>query len=93
MRPVPEPRKAKSAVDLLEEAAEISLANRDTAREALAALNERFSAGLSTQLEVRDAELKVTQAELTLVQSRLDVEVAKATLERVIGTLSGGTRS
>lgn len=86
-------RKAWMAVSLLQEAEVISEANRDTAREALAALNERFRAGLATQLEVRDSELKVTQAELTLVQSRLDVEVAKATLERVIGTLSGGKRS
>jgi len=86
-------RKAWMAVNLLTEAEAISEANRDTAREALAALNERFRAGLATQLEVRDSELKVTQAELNLVQSRLDVEVAKATLERVIGTLSGGKRS
>lgn len=86
-------RKAWMAVSLLKEAETVSEANRNTAREALSALNERFSAGLATQLEVRDSELKVTQAELNLVQSRLDVEVAKATLERVLGTLSGGTRS
>ena len=86
-------RKAWVAMRRLAETAELSKVNRDTAKESLAAINERFAAGLATQLEVRDAELKLTDAELILVESRLDVEVAKATLERVIGTLSGGTRS
>lgn len=86
-------RKSWVSMQRLAETAELSRLNREVARESLAAVNERFSAGLATQLEVRDAELKLTDAELILVESRLDVEVAKATLERVIGTLSGGFRS
>jgi outer membrane protein TolC len=51
---------------------------------------ERYRAGAGTQLEVRDAELKLTQAELQLLQTRTDVEVARTSLARAMGTLNPG---
>src|SRR6266851_3062187 len=47
---------------------------------------DRFKAGAGSTLEVRDAQLKLAQAELTLIQNRVNVEVARANLERAIGT-------
>ena len=73
--------------------ARVSSENRTLAAQYLALINERFAAGLATQLDVRDSESKLTQAELTYLSSRMDVEVARATLERVMGTLSGGKSS
>jgi outer membrane protein TolC len=47
---------------------------------------DRFKAGAGSTLEVRDAQLKLAQAELTLIQNRVNVEVARANLERAIGS-------
>jgi outer membrane protein len=64
--------------------------NRKAAAAALALASERFSAGVSSTLEVRDAQLKLTQAELTLLENRIDVEVARFALLRAMGTLNPG---
>jgi outer membrane protein TolC len=83
-------RKALEALAAQVEAAEVARANREVAREGLLLAEERFAAGLSTTLEVRDAQLKVTNAELVQLESRIDVEIARAALERAMGTLSRG---
>jgi outer membrane protein TolC len=46
---------------------------------------ERWEAGATTQLEVRDAALRLTQARLTLVSARVDHVVARADLSRAAG--------
>ncbi len=83
-------RKALEALSAQVEAAEVARANREVAREGLRLAEERYAAGASTTLEIRDAQLKVTNAELLLLESRIDVEIARAVLERATGTLSRG---
>lgn len=46
---------------------------------------ERWEAGATTQLEVRDATLRLTQARLTFVSARIDHAVARADLSRAAG--------
>ena len=79
----------RSSVTLLQtqlEAVEIAKRNVKLATDALALAEERFKAGAGSTLEVRDAQLKRTQAELLHLQNRIDVEIARAALERVVGT-------
>jgi outer membrane protein TolC len=49
---------------------------------------ERWEAGATTQLEVRDAALRLTQARLTLVSARVDHVVARADLSRAAGGMT-----
>ena len=70
--------------------AELAEANRKAAADALVLAEERFNAGVSSTLEVRDAQLKLTQAELTLLENRINVEIARFTLMRAMGTLAPG---
>jgi outer membrane protein len=67
--------------------------NRQSAAEGLRLAEERFTAGLGSTLEVRDAQLKLTQAELTLLENRVEVEVARFALMRAMGTLRPGDKS
>lgn len=83
-------RSALEAVSAQEDALQVARTNLDRAREFQMVAQERYRAGAGTQLEVRDAELKLTQAELQLLQTRTDVEVARATLARTMGTLNPG---
>ncbi len=64
--------------------------NRVTATQNLDYAQERFKAGASSTLEVRDAQLKLAQAYQTLIQTRSDTEVARAALEKAVGTLGNG---
>ena len=68
----------------------LAATNRKAAADALVLAEERFNAGVSSTLEVRDAQLKLTQAELTLLQNRIDVERARFALMRAMGMLSPG---
>jgi outer membrane protein len=70
--------------------AELASANRQAAADALTLAEERFNAGVSSTLEVRDAQLKLTQAELTLLENRINVEIARFGLMRAMGTLAPG---
>jgi outer membrane protein TolC len=70
--------------------AELASANRQAAADALTLAEERFNAGVSSTLEVRDAQLKLTQAELTLLENRINVEIARFGLMRAVGTLAPG---
>ncbi|HMK72278.1 MAG TPA: TolC family protein [Myxococcaceae bacterium] len=66
--------------------------NRDTAAKNLDYYEERFKAGASNTLDVRDAQVKLLAAELTLAQTRANVQVAEANLERAMGTLGNGAK-
>jgi outer membrane protein len=71
-------------------ATELAEANRKAAADALVLAEERFNAGVSSTLEVRDAQLKLTQSELTLLENRINVEIARFALMRATGTLAPG---
>lgn len=55
------------------------------ATESLRVARVRYEAGVSTQLELSDAELAYTQAEQSLVNARYDLRVAWARLEKAMG--------
>jgi outer membrane protein TolC len=80
-------RTALSALGLQTEALAVLVENRETATKNLDYFQERFKAGASNTLEVRDAQVKLLGAELSLAQTRANVEVARASLERAMGTL------
>lgn len=65
--------------------------NRSLAENQLAVEVERFKAGASSNIDVRNAQVKVTQAQLTQLQGRVDVEIARAALERVSGARLEGS--
>ncbi|HZX42738.1 MAG TPA: TolC family protein, partial [Myxococcaceae bacterium] len=71
-------------------ALEVAQQNRVTATQNLDYAQERFKAGASSSLEVRDAQVKLAQAYQTLIQTRSDVEVARAGLDKAMGTLGNG---
>ncbi len=71
-------------------ALEVAQENRVTATQNLEYAQERFKAGASSTLEVRDAQLKLAQAFQSLIQTRSDAEVARAGLEKAMGTLGNG---
>ncbi len=64
--------------------------NREVATQNLDYAQERFKAGASSTLDVRDAQIKLQQAYQTLIQTRADVEVARAALDKATGTLGNG---
>jgi len=66
--------------------------NREVAAKNLAYFQERFNAGASNTLDVRDAQVKLLSAELNLLQTRANVENAQASLARAMGTLSNGAK-
>lgn len=82
--------KAVRALASQVEVARLAATNRDVAAMGLRLAQERFAAGAATTLEVRDAQQKLTDAELTALNGRIDVEIARAQLERDMGTLSPG---
>lgn len=55
------------------------------ATESLRVARVRYEAGVSTQLELSDAELAYTQASQNLVNARYDLRVAWARLEKALG--------
>jgi outer membrane protein TolC len=83
-------RQSHEALQSQIAAAELSEANRKAAADSLALATERYNAGVSSTLEVRDAQLKLTQSELSLLENRIDVEVARFALMRAMGTLAPG---
>ncbi|EPX61970.1 outer membrane efflux protein [Cystobacter fuscus DSM 2262] len=83
-------RQAHATVEAQLVATELAEANRKAAADSLTLASERFNAGVSSTLEVRDAQLKLTQAELTLLENRIDVEIARFALMRAMGTLNPG---
>ncbi len=65
--------------------------NRSLAETQLAVETERFNAGASSNIDVRNAQVKVTQAQLTQLQGRVDIEIARAALQRVSGASVEGS--
>jgi outer membrane protein TolC len=70
----------------------VAAARIGLAREAVAAATEdlrvqqaRYRAGASTFLDELTSETNLTQARTSLVQARYDYQIARATLERVLG--------
>ncbi len=85
-----EVRRTLRALESQLETARIARENREAAAQTLTLQEERFRAGAGSTLEVRDAQLKLTQTELALLESRIDVEIARFSLSRAMGTLSPG---
>lgn len=83
-------QRALAALDAMVQIAVLAEANLTQAQDGLVLARSRFEAGDASTLEVRDAQVKLTQAEVSLLESRIDVEIARATLERAMGTLSPG---
>ncbi|MDX2013011.1 MAG: TolC family protein [Myxococcaceae bacterium] len=63
----------------------ISQKGLELAEASFSAESQRYAAGASTSLSVRDAQVRALSASLTRLQTRVDVEVAKAALERLVG--------
>ena len=78
-------RRASSSLETGVQIAALAEKNRAVAELALHLAEERFNAGASTTLEVRDAQIKLTQTLLTQLQGRIDVELARASLGRIVG--------
>ncbi len=57
----------------------------DAAREDLRVQELRYRAGASTFLDEVTSQVNLAQAETSLVQARYDYQIARATLERVLG--------
>lgn len=77
--------RASSALSTQLEIAQLAAKNRALADESFEVEAQRYAAGASTSLSVRDAQARAQQAQLTQVQARIDVEVARAALERLAG--------
>ncbi len=73
-------------------ALDVLTANRAAAAKNLEYFQERFNAGASNTLDVRDAQVKLLSAELNLLQTQANVENAQASLARAMGTLSNGAK-
>ncbi|MGO9831927.1 MAG: TolC family protein [Myxococcaceae bacterium] len=85
--------QVRTALDLLTnqmQALDVLSENREVAVKNLEYFQERFNAGASNTLDVRDAQVKLLSAELSLLQTKANVENAKANLARAMGTLSNG---
>jgi outer membrane protein len=80
-------RRGLADLDALAKVAALSKSNADLARDGLTLATSRYQAGDTSTLQVRDAQVKLTQAEVSLLESRVDVEIARAALERSMGTL------
>ncbi len=65
----------------------ISLATESvqSAQEDLRVQNERYQAGISTELDQLTSELAVTQAQLSLVAARFNYYITRAQLEALVG--------
>lgn len=60
----------------------------EQARENLRILNNTYSVGIATNLDVLDAEVVYTKSEAGLIRSRYDYWIARAELDRAMGILT-----
>jgi outer membrane protein TolC len=81
--------RASGALGAQLEIAALAAKNRALADESFAAEEQRYAAGATTSLSVRDAQTRALQAQLTQLQTRVDVEIARAALERLAGDRPG----
>jgi outer membrane protein len=77
--------RATGAMTAQLEIAKLAAKNRALADESFNAESQRYAAGASTSLSVRDAQSRALQAQLTQLQTKVDVEIASAALERLTG--------
>jgi outer membrane protein len=87
--------QVRTAIDLITnqmQALDVFTVNYAVATKNLEYFQERFNAGASNTLDVRDAQVKLLSAELSLLQTKANVENAKAILARAMGTLSNGAQ-
>lgn len=78
-------KRTIATLDTELEVLKLAEANYELAKQQEQLETERFAAGASTSLDVRNAEIKLTQAELIVAQGRANVAVARAALRRVVG--------
>jgi outer membrane protein len=87
--------QVRTALDLITNqirALDVLTENQAVAKKNLEYFQERFNAGASNTLDVRDAQVKLLSADLSLLQTKANVENAKANLARAMGTLSNGAQ-
>jgi outer membrane protein len=87
--------QVRTALDLITNqirALDVLIENQTVAKKNLEYFQERFNAGASNTLDVRDAQVKLLSADLSLLQTKANVENAKANLARAMGTLSNGAQ-
>jgi outer membrane protein len=87
--------QVRTALDLITNqirALDVLTENQSVAKKNLEYFQERFNAGASNTLDVRDAQVKLLSADLSLLQTKANVENAKANLARAMGTLSNGAQ-
>lgn len=77
--------RATGALSAQGEIAVLAAKNRALAEESFSAEEQRYTAGATTSLSVRDAQNRALQAQLTQLQTRVDLEIATAALERLAG--------
>jgi outer membrane protein len=87
--------QVRTALDLITNqmrALDVLTENQAAATKNLDYFQQRFNAGASNTLDVRDAQVKLLSADLSLLQTKANVENAKANLQRAMGTLSNGAQ-
>lgn len=80
-------------LEALQEIASINRDNLLAAEEDLRLAEERYRVGSGTLLEINDARVAVTRAKQIVVGAKYDSQVARATLEALMGTLGQSKRS
>jgi outer membrane protein TolC len=80
-------------IDTASQLVKVAQSNADLARQELADARERFTAGVSDNLEVVDAEATVTGAQAQLVSALYQFNVAKVSLARSTGVLESRYRA
>ncbi len=74
-------------LEALHEIAEVNRTTLLAAEEDLRLAEERYRVGSGTLLEINDARVAVTRAKQIVIGTRYDSQVARATLEALMGTL------
>ena len=70
---------------------DLAVQNVALSEESLRVVQERYRLGLSTILELQDAQITLTQAEADLVLRRFDYQLALAQIEALLGRAVEGT--
>ncbi len=81
--------EVRQAYASLREATELVAASKkvvEQAQESLRLASARFSSGSSAQIDVLDSQVALTEARTNEIQALYDYNVARASLERAIGT-------
>jgi outer membrane protein len=84
-----EVEKAHAALAAQLGAAEVARQNTRMAGELLQLQEARFTSGVASAIDVRDAQAKLADAELAEASALIEVQVDRAALERATGALNG----